>query len=167
MRVDRRRAFTLIEMVMLLPLLGGVTYVGYQLINRVTLVQSYERRAMANDSKVRHLVRRIQADAAWAASVTVYRGDDCVALELANDVRDVTYGVSAGQVTRIERVGDGPEVRYGWTLDDVEVDFEFEALDSTPGVVWVLFSAVLPVDCGRDFERKLATAATVGRGGGL
>jgi len=161
----RRRAILLSELVLLLPLIAGVSIVGFQLANQAMRAHGREHRLMTDEAVMRDLVRRIQLDARQADRVTVERDDVGVTLDLVRADRTVRYEVSAYGVTRTEQVSDVPVVRYGWTLTGTRVDFAIEAVGRSPGVVWISFTTITPLNRGPAGERRLSAAAAVGRGG--
>ena len=177
----RRRAILLSEVILLLPVIAAVFIVAFQLANQAMRAHGRERQLMADEAIMRDLVRRIQLDARRADQAFVERGEAGTELQFISTGRTVWYRVSDDHVMRSEQAngepeqttskpeqtGDVPVVRYGWTLARTRVDFEIEAIGSSPGMVWISLTIAAPLNRGPAVERRLSAAAPVGRGGAL
>ena len=165
-RLTRRRAFTLMELLLILPVIAAMSAVAFEIAGRTLRAEGRGRALLMEEAVMRDLVRRIQEDAGRAGEATVEQDDAGVSLRLANAGRVVVYQVADGQVTRNEQTGASPAAHYAWRLGRARLDVSVEAVGSGPGVVWASFSASRPVDRGPMPEWRLSAAAAVGGGGG-
>jgi hypothetical protein len=160
-----RKGYTLIEMLALLPLILGVMAVGYEVSAWLARVQRLETCALSDQARMRDIARRLQADAACAKEAVVKRSEDGASLELRRGESTVTYRFSGPLVERTEQSGQAVAERYDWQLENAAADIRHEAIGSSPGVVWLLFSFQAPIERGPGPEHRLSTAVAVGRGG--
>ncbi len=161
----RRRAFSLMEVILMLPIIAAISSVGFQVTIRAMHMHAQHCRLMADDAVMRDLVRRMQLDAGQADEATIERDDEGVELRLISADRIVSYRVSADRVARREQADGEPALNYAWTLACARVDFQIESARSAPAIVWVSCTTIVPVDRGPVPERRLSAAVTVGRGG--
>jgi len=185
----RRRAFTLVEMLALLPVMLALTIGAYELADRVEGMQSREAARRVDDIRIRDVVRRIQTDAALATDVVVESvpttqpetqpteadvattqpaaadAPDARRLTLHLRGRTVIYSATPEGIDRVEQVGDAPPVHFAWPLTNTQLDFRLEAAGPRARLVWILCQTTLTFDSGPDMEWRLAAVATVGRGG--
>jgi hypothetical protein len=166
MRSSRARAFALIEIVGLLPLIAGVFFVGFELITQIVRVQSAEGRLLSDTAMARDLVRRIQADAAAADEAWLQREGDLATVQLHQGTRTLNYRFAGQQVTREEQTDGVTTASYGWRFECTEADAVHERIEASPGLVWVIFNTLSPTLEGRAIEHRLSAAASVGQGRG-
>jgi hypothetical protein len=165
MRPSRLRAWALIELIGVLPLIGAIFFVGFALVSHVVQVQSAEDRLLSDTAMARDLVRRVQADAALADEAWLERQGDLATVRLHHGTRTVSYRFVGQQVTREERNEGAAAETYGWRFTRTRVDAIHEKIGSSPGLVWMMFESMAPMMEGPAVEHRLSAAATIGRGG--
>ncbi|UCD27537.1 MAG: hypothetical protein JSV03_10500, partial [Planctomycetota bacterium] len=158
----RRHAFTLVQVIILLPIIAAVFTVCFQLSSRALSLQCQENRQIADDTRLRELVRRIQRDAGLAHKASVEQVNGGTQLQLDYDDKNVLYRADMNGVTRIERHGDKSKKSLVWTMGSVRVAFELEEINSKPCIVWIKFDSRSSRECGPDLVWQMSAAATVG-----
>lgn len=165
MRNRRRKGFTLIQMIAILPVLMVILAVGLQAERRIVQAQVFEGRVLSNQAMIRDVVRRLQADVRFADAAVVRRGGEGIALELARDSDTIIYRCVKSRIERTEHSAGKDPIRYAWDLERVLADIKHETIGDSEGVVWLLFDCQLPMGDGFYVDRHLAIAVRVGEGG--
>ncbi len=173
-----RRGTSMVEILLLMPLVGAVLAVTYQVSIRSMRVESHTVRSLAADAARDDLLRRIRDDAAIARTAAIERSNGVTTLTFEgcspvrlpdNDAigpRTIRYRASGSQVTRIEESTNAPRTVYQWDLGTVGFNLHLETVDNTPRIVWLSFAAARDTaDAGPASSWPLAAAARIGRGG--
>ena len=172
----RYRGFILLNSwLILVPAIGTIIVIGYQLSNRALSLQSTMRREMTAQAVTRDLVRRVQRDASLADQASIREMDGAQQLELVSAGRRVVYLAAGGQVTRMERPASSSsdasaaasDVKYRWATGDMQVTFHVEHINQSPGVVWIRVVQSVRVEQRSRITQQFAAAAAVGRGGAI
>ncbi len=161
-----RKGYSLIEVIGMLPLILGVMAVGYEVSAWLLRVQQLETCMLSDQARMRDIARRLRSDASYANEAVARRGEDGASLELRRDGTAIVYRFAGTLVERTERPAEATPSRYEWRLEKAEADVRHEAIGSSPGVVWLLFTFRAPIERGPGHDYRLTTAAAVGRGGG-
>ncbi|MEP0844317.1 MAG: hypothetical protein HRF43_16580 [Phycisphaerae bacterium] len=164
--IRRRRAFTLIEFIGLLPILLVILGMSYTLMARVERMAARESACRQDDARLRDVVRRIQADAARAGEASAGESPEGSRLTLRGPGLDVTYASDASGVARSERSADQPETRFTWPMRRLKLSFRTENIGPRPRIIWIVAAMEVPMDVGPERVYTLATAAALGEGGG-
>lgn len=175
MKRTARRAFTLVHLLMMLPLFAAMITVGFELVISSARLQSRTLKSLEDDAAVTDIVRRVQQDAAAAREAEVEPMEAGTRLVLTGGADRIVYEAAG---TRVQRTGptadgpvsdglvaDGPSRTITWALREATPGFAIEAVDASPGVVWITWDITAQRQVGPDQVRHLAAAAAVGRGG--
>ena len=164
--MTRRGGFTIVQMILFLPMLAAMMAVGFHLSTRVLRLQARENHQIMADGQLRELIQRIQREVGSADSAMVEELDDGVQLAIrCVDGGRVLYKADGESVSRVEQSGSGGEKESVWTMKPVRMDFQIERIGSRPGIVWITYERRLPKDSGPDRIRQISAAASIGRGG--
>lgn len=160
----KRRAFSLVEILALVPILGAFLIIAYQLAGQVDRFESQANASRQKAAAVHDLVRRVQEDVAKAHEAGMEKTENGSRLTLRQSGGTVIYATAGDEITRTEQAAGNPEVRYPWKLDHAQLDFQTEKVGARQ-VVWILWTLELPFERGEYQVRKFSAAATVSRGG--
>lgn len=165
MRNGRRKGFSLIQVIGMLPVLMVLMAIGLRAERRIVQTQVVENRMLSNQAMMRDIVRRLQADACLTESAVVQRSNEGPVLELTRVGNTIVYRCTENHVERTEHAAGAEPIRYAWDLERVLTDVKHESIGSSKGVIWVLFDCQLPMGEGFSIDRHLAIAVRVGGGG--
>jgi len=160
-----KRGVTLIEMLVLVPLLGAMLTIGFRLISQTVRMQKAESRLLSDDAVMHDVIRRLQADADQAQRARLSREDSQATVRLEKDGNSVIYQFAGKRVMRSEQTNGVVTASYSWVLECSTADAMHESIGTSPGVVWVLFKLSIPVTGGRGPDRIMSAAAAVGQRG--
>ena len=139
MNSHRRRAYSLVHLIALLPLIAAVSTTALLLADRVLYVQGHEQRHLQADAAARDLVRRLENDVRQARSATVRSEEGTCELQLVAPGGTITYRASGERVSRTEAAADKTPVSFAWTLPQSLVEFRVEQISGSPRLVWATF----------------------------
>jgi len=165
MRRPTRRAFTLMHLVMMLPLFAAMITVGFELMASSARLQSRSLQSIEDDAAVADIVRRIQQDAAAARRAEIQPTESGTRLVLAGGDEPIVYEAAGPRVRRTGPVPGGPSRTVAWTLRKATPTFAIETVGTSAAVVWITWDLTAQRQSGPDKVRHLAAAAAVGRGG--
>ncbi|GMU20830.1 MAG: hypothetical protein AMXMBFR13_09260 [Phycisphaerae bacterium] len=165
MKTLNRHAFTLVEIITLLPILAVGMIIAHQLTNSALRMQTRESRAVQQDASTRDLVRRIQRDVEASQEAAIEPDNGTVLLRLTGQGTTITYEIADSRVRRMEQSGEVAEpVVFWWDHDGVDIDLHIEQIDREQ-LVWIHVSAVQPMERGPGIMHSFAATARVNRGG--
>ena len=165
MRPPRHRAYSLVYLLAALPLVALVSTIAIQVVDRALRVQRMATYQTFNDSSMRHLVHSIREDARQADGATADPAGSGRRMHLDGPQQTVIYEVTADQVTRTARLGDGDPSVTNWAFKNAEIAFQIETIPTGKNVAWVQFEYRFEITKGIERKRRLAAAAAVGGGG--
>ena len=139
MRSHRRRAYSLLHLITLLPMIAAVSTSAWLLADRALIVQGREQRHLQADAAMRDLVRRIERDACRATSATVRTEGDICELQLIGPQGKITYRTGSERILRTEAAPEKAPVTFTWTLPAGRMEFHLEGLGGSPRIVWTTF----------------------------
>ncbi len=165
MKSTKARAYSLIQLVTLLPLIAAATGIATHLYVRTMRIQRLEIESMTQNDAIRHIIKRFQDDAMLAGQVTLDDTDAGQTLRLARPGESIVYEVRGNQMSRTVWVGEQQADNYTRILKEARIDFELETIRETSKVIWIRIAQqsekveeTIPQWC-------YAAAARVGRGG--
>lgn len=161
----RRHAFTLVEVLGMLPVIMALMLAAYALASRMERLQGQEGVRRLDDTRIRDVVRRIQEDAGHAANATLETSQNGRQLTLRLPEGSVTYTATPTGITRTELSAAALSARYTWPLALTRFDFQIEAIAGRPRLLWIHCDTRLTFDAGPDDQRRVSIAATIDRGG--
>ncbi|MDM8009161.1 MAG: hypothetical protein QUV05_23720 [Phycisphaerae bacterium] len=165
MRNGCRKGFTLVQIIAILPVFVVILTLSLQAERWIVQTQVDESRMLSNQAMMRDIARRLQADARFADSAVVRRGDDGPVLELVRGDDTIAYRCAENRIERTEHSAGAEPIRYAWDLERVLTHIKHESIGASKGVVWILFDCRLPMGKGYYVDRRLAMAVRVGGGG--
>jgi len=164
MRSHRKRAYSLVHIIALLPLIAAVSTTAWLLADRVIYVQGHEQRHLQADAVMRDLVRRIERDASRATSATVRAEGDVCELQLIGPQGQITYRSSGECVSRTDAAPDKAPVTYTWTMPAGRVEFRVEQISGSPRLVWATFVLHTEADSGPLRTWRLSAGGRINQG---
>ncbi|HSW46209.1 MAG TPA: hypothetical protein VLM89_11635 [Phycisphaerae bacterium] len=160
----RRRAYSLIILLAMLPLIAATSTAAWLLAVRVIKVQGSEQRYMQADASLRDLVRRFQADCPQAVSAEITQAGDLVLKQAGQSIvyrREKGDAALFQKVTRTASADRAAAITYAWNLPNTNTEFLLETVPGSQGVVWVCFTRQARVASGPMKVWRFAAAGAV------
>ena len=151
MNRHRRRAYSLVQLIALLPMIGAVSTASWMLVNRVIRIEGREHQRTNTDTVIRNVVYRIQTDARQAAAARI----GPTLRNRVNDSRSKAappLAASQGEHARDSRNDpDSQDIGDVLTLDSPQQQVVYRSLEekitrtcSTTGAAPVIYEWKLP-----------------------
>jgi len=165
MRSHRRRAYSLVHLIALLPMIAAVSTSAWLLADRALMVQGREQRYLQADAAMRDLVRRIERDACRAISANVRTEGDICELQFIGPQGKITYRTGGECILRTEAAPDKAPVTFTWTLPAGRMEFHLEGLGGSPRIVWTTFVLQTGPKAGPLRTWRLSAGTAINQGG--
>ena len=155
----KRRAFTLIELITMMPFVAAMTLTGSLIVSQGMYLQAEAGIQVQDDAVMRDVARRLRADAAAAGGAALADGT----LQLTGPEGQVSYSFDGRTLTRtLKAVKEGSQV-FTWKLQRFEPKF---AIEPEGKVAYLTCPVTSPRRTGELRPTVVTIAARVGRGGG-
>lgn len=165
MKTTKTRAFTLIHILAMLPLIAVATAMASQLFVRTMRIPRLELEYMTRNNAIRHLVKRVRGDAMLANGIELRQDDAGQRLRMILPDKEVVYEIGDDHVTRTVSIDAQEESRSRRSLEKVRISFELETIRDASVVLWIVIAPQPRVADGWTPELFCAAAAHIGRGG--
>ncbi len=165
MKSTKARAYSLIQILALLPLIMAATGIATHLYVRTMRIQRLEIESMTQNDAIRHIIKRFQDDAMLAGEVTLDDTDAGQTLRLARPGESIVYEVRDNQISRTTWIGEQQADGYTRILKEARIDFELETIREASKVVWIRIARQSEKAENMIPQWYFAAAARVGRGG--
>ncbi|NLX12804.1 MAG: hypothetical protein GXY44_04015 [Phycisphaerales bacterium] len=164
MKTRKTRAFTLTQVIALLPLIATATAMGTHLYSRTMRVQRLELEYMNENNAIRHLVKRLQEDALLANGVELHDNEVGQTLRLTRPGEDIILETRGDRITRTLRIDDTVISSYPRTLKQARIDFTLETVRADSKLIWIRMTRHSENTEDTIPQWFFAAAARVGRG---
>ena len=158
----RRRAYSLITLLALLPLIGAVGTSAWMLAARTMKVQAQERDVFLSDASWRDLVRRVQADGLGAELAGVGEDGGSLTFQRADGI--IRYDAQGERVLRSDRTPSAGAQTFDWPALRIRAVFRVESISGQNRIVWITFARQVRAEAGPPRETTWSVAAAVGPG---